>query len=312
MNSIVKIENVSHRFGNVLALDNLSLEIPAGCVFALLGENGAGKSTTIKSIIGDLRPMSGSVTVLGAPACPSTPELRRRIGYIPEVPALYDWMTVEEIGWFTAGFYPPGFTERYLTLTNDFSLAAKQKIKHLSKGGRAKVALALTLAHEPELLVLDEPTSGLDTLVRRRFLESMIDIASSGRTVLLSSHQIPEVERVADYVAIIHHGKLQICGSLEQLKAQHERWVVSFEQVPAAFPAVVGEIILHEGQGTRRQQLLIRNPGPDSLWQVRDHAGVAEVEVHVPSLEDLFVAYIKQENSMATANDRAVNQEVQS
>ena len=133
---------------------------------------------------------------------------------MPEVPALYDWMTVAEIGWFAAGFHPdadgrhacptrPATAE----LADGFGLPAGRKIKALSKGMRAKVSLALALAADPALLILDEPTSGLDVLVRREFLESMVDLAGAGRTVLLSSHQIGEVERVASHVALMHQGQ---------------------------------------------------------------------------------------------------------
>ena len=134
------------------------------------------------------------------------------MGYVPEVPGLYDWMTVAEIGWFAAGFHPGcpggsgGVPAAVWGAGRRVRPAAGRKIKALSKGMRAKVGLALALASEPELLVLDEPTSGLDAMVRREFLESMVDLAGEGRTVLLSSHQIGEVERVASHVALLHQG----------------------------------------------------------------------------------------------------------
>jgi len=117
-------------------------------------------------------------------------EIRRRVGYVPERPALYEWMTAAEIGWFTAGFYAAEFQHEYHTLLQQFSVPAERKIAQMSKGMRAKISLSLALAHQPELLILDEPTSGLDTLVRREFLESMVDIAATGRSVLLSSQAI--------------------------------------------------------------------------------------------------------------------------
>ena len=140
-------------------------------------------------------------------------DIRRRVGYVPEQPALYDWMTVAEIGWFAAGFHPDARTgvaayqTRYAELIEGYALPPRRKIKQLSKGMRAKVSLSLALAADPQLLVLDEPTSGLDAMVRREFLESMVDLASNGRTVLLSSHQIAEVERVASHVALLHQGR---------------------------------------------------------------------------------------------------------
>ncbi|MEZ6094700.1 MAG: hypothetical protein R3C03_10770 [Pirellulaceae bacterium] len=149
------------------------------------------------------------------------------------------------------------------------------------------------MAHEPELLILDEPTSGLDTLVRRKFLESMVDVAATGRTVFLSSHQISEVERVADHIAIMHQGRLMTCDSLENLKALHERWVITYTTHDHSLPEFNGRVISHEGIGTRRHQMLVHQPDGEALWKIRDHAGVVDVEVHVPSLEDIFVAYLK-------------------
>ncbi len=292
MSAVIKLEQVSKQFGKTKAMDQISLEVPRGVVFALLGENGAGKTTTIRSLLGLERPDSGNIEVLGMHPIRNGIEIRRQVGYLPESPALYDWMTVREIGWFTAGFYAEGFLPQFEFLANEFELPLKKKIKTLSKGGRAKVALALAMSHQPELLILDEPTSGLDTLVRRKFLESMVDVAAAGRTVLLSSHQIPEVERVADQVAIIHRGRVLINEPLDSLKQQFERWIITLGDNAAELPSIDGAIISHEGAGTRRQQLVVRHPGPDDLWRMRDHQGVAEVEVHTPSLEEIFVAVL--------------------
>lgn len=293
MNPVIRLNNVTRRFGNTIALNDVSLEVPRGCVFALLGENGAGKTTAIKNLLGLGRVDSGSVEVLGLNPQKQGVAVRRRVGYVPDAPALYEWMTVSETGWFTAGFYDDGFLPRFASLCEQFDLPMDHKVKTLSKGGRAKVVLALAMAHEPELLVMDEPTSGLDTLVRRRFLESMVDVAASNRTVLLSSHQIPEVERVADYVAIINSGRVLVNDRLDDLKQRIERWVVSFDNGDLSLPSFVGEVITHEGQDRKRQQLMIRDPAPDALWQLRDHPGVTDVEVHTPSLEEIFVAFLK-------------------
>lgn len=295
MKPVIQLDRVSRTFGKKLALNNVSLEVPQGCVFALLGENGAGKTTAIKNILGLDRLTQGSIQVLGMDPHRSGTEVRRRVGYVSDSPALYDWMTVSEVGWFTAGFYPDGFSACYSRLCEQFELEMDQKIKTLSKGGRAKVALALSMAHEPELLIMDEPTSGLDTLVRRKFLESMVDVAALGRTVLLSSHQIPEVERVADHIAIIHQGNVLVCDRLDELKQRIERWVISFSGSELSLPNFDGQVIFHEGQNRKRQQIIIRDPGPDALWQLRDHPGVADVEVHTPSLEEIFVAYLKSD-----------------
>ena len=203
-----------------MALDRFSLEVPGGSVFALLGENGAGKTTAIRILLGLAEPDSGQSEVLGLASAAKGLEIRRRVGYVPERLTLYEWITVEEIGWFTAGFYGERFLPEYRRLVTQFGLPAQGKIKSLSKGMRAKVGLSLAMAHDPEVLVLDEPTSGLDALVRREFLESMVDRAATGKTVFLSSHQIVEVERVADIVAILHQGRLMLVERLDDLKAQ--------------------------------------------------------------------------------------------
>ena len=172
-------------------------------------------------------------------------------------PTLYEWMTVSEIGWFTAGFYGSGFQKHYLELVTGYKLPPKQKIKSLSKGMRAKVSLALAMAHEPELLILDEPTSGLDTLVRREFLERMVDIAAAGRTVLLSSHQIGEVERVADIVAIIRGGKLLLVERLEDLKDQTRELSITLADEGQTLPPVAGRVLWQRRQRTQ-WQLMVR------------------------------------------------------
>ena len=156
-------------------------------------------------------------------------EIRRRVGYLPERPTLYEWMTAAEIGWFTAGFYPDGFEFEFRRLVEGFRVPLDRKLSQMSKGMRAKVALSLAMAHQPELLILDEPTSGLDTMVRREFLESMVDVAAAGRTVLLSSHQIGEVERVADIVAIVHAGRVLLVERLEEIKRTTRQVTVTLE-----------------------------------------------------------------------------------
>jgi ABC-2 type transport system ATP-binding protein len=222
----LRIDDLTKRFRTQTAVDGLSLEVPEGSVFGLLGENGAGKTTTIQTLLGLLAPDGGRVEVLGLDPSREGLEVRRRVGYVPEVPALYDWMTVAEIGWFAAGFHPDAsgstapYQTRYTEQIQVFGLPPRRKIEELSKGMRSKVSLALALASNPALLILDEPTSGLDVLVRREFLESMVDLAGSGRTVLLSSHQIGEVERVASHVALMHKGKLLLAEPLDELRAR--------------------------------------------------------------------------------------------
>jgi ABC-2 type transport system ATP-binding protein len=292
MSAVIQLDKVTKRLGPHVALNEVSFEVPPGSVFALLGDNGAGKTTAIRIMLGMLDADSGHCQVLGLDSAKQGLEIRRRVGYVAERPTLYEWMTVEEIGWFAAGFYDDEYLPRYRRLAADFDLPSRQKIKNLSKGMRAKVSLSLALALDPELLVLDEPTSGLDALVRREFLESMVDRAATGRTVFLSSHQIGEVEKVADYVAVLSQSNLLMVERLDELK-QQVREVTLTLAAGATPPEVTGEIISRR-QHARQWKLLVRNLPEKEPALLKQHPAVQAVELHAPSLEEIFVAYIER------------------
>jgi len=302
MPSAVSLTRVTKRYGNQTALDDVSLEVPRGVVFALLGENGAGKTTTIKLLLGLAEADAGKLDVLGLDSRAQGAEVRRQVGYVPEQPALYEWMTAAEIGWFTAGFYAGGFEHQFLKLLEQFSVPADRKIKQMSKGMRAKVALSLALAHQPELLILDEPTSGLDTLVRREFLESMVDIAAAGRTVLLSSHLINEVERVADVVAIMRKGKLLVVESLDTLKCQTHELTITVAAGSTGPPELPGQILCSRRR-SRQWQVLARNLEESDIETLRDHESVVAVETRSPGLEEIFIAYMQGDNVNTHVSD---------
>ncbi len=295
----IRVEGLTKRYRGRAAVDGLRFDVPTGSVFGLLGENGAGKSTTIKAALGLVAPDGGRVETLGLDASKRGLEVRRRVGYVPEVAGLYEWMTVAEIGWFAAGFHPgspgnpEGFQRRYGGLVGGFDLPARRKIKALSKGMRAKVGLALALASEPELLVLDEPTSGLDAMVRREFLESMVDLAGEGRTVLLSSHQIGEVERVASHVALLHRGRLVLAEPLDELKARTYRVTITLDtddrpEIPANLE------IIDASEAPRQARWLVHAPGRPAVEAIRSLPGVAGLEVETPSLEDIYIGYMRR------------------
>jgi ABC-2 type transport system ATP-binding protein len=294
MMPIFRLDRVVKRYGRQTALANLSLESPPGQVVALLGDNGAGKTTALKILLGLIEPDEGRAEALGLESRTHGEEIRRRVGYVPERPTLYMWMTVAEIGWFAAGFYASGYLARYRELVRQFQLPEDRQLKALSKGMLAKVALALAMAHQPELLVLDEPTSGLDPLVRREFLESMVEVAAAGRTVLLSSHQIGEVERVADAVAVLKQGRLVLYERLDDLKSRVRELTVAFVNGSSQLPPLPGTLIRSDGED-RQRRFLIRDLDEGRLETLRADAQVRHVEVRHPSLEEIFVGYMRGE-----------------
>ncbi len=306
-NSVIRFDGVSRSFGDQIALQNVSYEVAPGTVFALLGENGAGKTTSIKMMLGMCEPGRGSVSVMGLDPMRQGKEIRKVIGYVPEQSSLYDWMTVKEVGWFAAGFYPGGYQQDYDQLIENFGLSPNQKIKNLSKGMRAKVVLALAMSHHPPLLILDEPTSGLDTLVRREFLESMVDLTAKGQTVFLSSHQIPEVERVADVVGIMKEGRLLLVEPLSELKDDCREIIVTFDN-NVDIGIIPGRIIDHRITG-RQCACLVRSSDEEPFYRLQDNSGVRAVDVRRPSLEDIFVAYMHAA-SLPTQRGADVSREV--
>jgi ABC-2 type transport system ATP-binding protein len=293
MSAVIELKHVTKSYGSNTALSNVSLEVPAGVVFALLGENGAGKTTAIRLTLGLTEPTHGNIRVLGLDSSRDGLAIRSRIGYLPERPTLYEWMTAAEIGWFTAGFYRDGFEQHFRTLATGFRVPLGRKLSQLSKGMRAKVALSLAMAHQPELLILDEPTSGLDTMVRREFLESMVDIAAEGRTVLLSSHQIGEVERVADFVAIIHGGQLLAVERLDQMKQSTLQLTITVNDAAAPLVPIPGQII-HQRRHGRQWDVLVRSLDPADLERLRFADGIIAIESRTPSLEEIFVGHMAQ------------------
>ncbi|MGL6195249.1 MAG: AAA family ATPase, partial [Thermoguttaceae bacterium] len=213
-------------------------------------------------------------------------------------PSLYDWMTVSEIGQFAASFYPEGFWKTYCQYVEQYELPMKTKIRSLSKGMRAKVSLSLALSHDPELLILDEPTSGLDPLVRREFLESMVERAATGKTVFLSSHQISEVERVADTIGIMKKSKMVVIENLEKLKATAQVLTATLgsdtkrlADGTADFSAPFEEIVEAKIDG-REVCILGRHLDPAAQNVLANDENVLRFELRSPTLEEIFVAYM--------------------
>lgn len=298
----IVISDVCKRFGRKVALDHVSFNVPAGVVFALLGENGAGKSTLLRGLLGYHRFDSGRIQVNGMDPTVQPLDIRRQVGYVADAPGLYEWMTVSQIGWYASGFYPEGFLKNYANLCAEFELPSDTKIRDLSKGMRAKVALSLAMAFDPELLILDEPTSGLDPHVRRSFLESMVDRAAKGQTVFLSSHQIHEVERVADWIAILHQGKLQVVSSLEDLKTNTTRLSFSMRDTLLSLPSAMdGVKIIHRSQIGRTLTLMVQEMPAELEGQLHNDANLFDIKTIRPNLEELYFAFTQKSTDVTTA-----------
>jgi ABC-2 type transport system ATP-binding protein len=220
--SVVEISELTRRFGDNTALLSVSLSLPRGAVYGLVGANGAGKTTLIKHILGLLRAETGSVRVFGLDPVADPVAVLSRIGYLSEENDLPGWMRVDELVRYSRAFYP-GWDDAYAKeLERSFALDPSAKIKTLSKGQKARLGLLVALAYRPELLVLDEPSSGLDPIVRRDILGAVIrTIADEGRTVLFSSHLLEEVEQVADHVTMINRGKIVLSDALEVIREMH-------------------------------------------------------------------------------------------
>jgi ABC-2 type transport system ATP-binding protein len=228
---IIETSQLCKSFKNKEALRGLDLRVPTGSIFGFLGRNGAGKTTTINTLMGLLRSDSGSAHVFGTPVADAdrSIETRRRIGFVTEDKELYPYMTVEQIIRFTRPFFPKwreDLERRYLEM---FDLPPKGKIPDLSKGMRSKLMLLLAISRGADLLILDEPTDGLDPAATEDVLRELVAIsASSGTTMFFSSHQLNEVELIADHIGIIDHGKMIVTGSLDDMKLRYQRLQIVF------------------------------------------------------------------------------------
>jgi len=219
---VIDVAELTRRFGTNTALASVSLSVPRGAVYGLVGENGAGKTTLIKHILGLFRAQSGSVRVFGLDPVADPVGVLSRIGYLSEERDLPGWMRVDELVRYTRAFYRDWDDAYAEELRQAFALDVSATIKNLSKGQKARVGLLIALAYRPQLLVLDEPSTGLDPVVRRDILDAIIrTVAEEGRTVLFSSHLLDEVERVADHVTMISHGKIVLSAPLDALRESH-------------------------------------------------------------------------------------------
>jgi ABC-2 type transport system ATP-binding protein len=277
-------------FGAKPAVYDLNLEVPRGCVFAFLGRNGSGKTTTIRMLLGLLQPTRGKGSVLGYDIRDLPPEARARIGYLTEEHQLYGWMSIKECGDFQSRFYPRWNEKIFRGVIGHFNLKPTARVKDLSRGERAGLCLGLTLAPEPELLVLDDPAMGLDPVAHRSLIESMIYLTRrSDRTIFFSSHQLADVERVADYIAILDRSVLRMCCSLETFRTSVRQVRLRFPGTPPLAPKIPGLLQAFRAEGELRLVCVHYN---EAVEQALRALAPAQMEMMPISLEDAFISYL--------------------
>jgi ABC-2 type transport system ATP-binding protein len=288
--AVVNVSELTRRFGARTALASVSLSMSRGAVYGLVGANGAGKTTLIKHVLGLLRAESGSVRVFGLDPVADPVAVLSRIGCLSEENDLPGWMRVDELIRYSRAFYPAWDDVYAEELRQRFALDPAAKIKHLSKGQKARAGLLIALAYRPELLVLDEPSSGLDPIVRRDILGAVLrTIADEGRTVLFSSHLLEEVEQVADHVTMIHEGTIALSAPLDEIKQSHHRLTVRFAASRQEPPAVAG--VLRWDGGGQDWTAVVRGSSAD-LRAAAAGWGARVVSERAPSLDEIFVAHV--------------------
>jgi ABC-2 type transport system ATP-binding protein len=219
----IETRDLVKRYGRIAAVDGLSLSVPRGAVYALVGRNGSGKTTTIRMLLDLARPDAGAARVLGMDVHAERVKVLERVGYVSDRPLLSGW-TGEQLVRFNRGFYPRWSDELVARYVRVFDIPMKQRFRNLSRGNQTKMWLLLALAQQPDVLVLDEPTAGLDPVVTDQLLRVLVeDVAAEGRTVFMSSHHLSEIERIADWVGMIDKGKLLLEAPMEELRTRFRR-----------------------------------------------------------------------------------------
>jgi ABC-2 type transport system ATP-binding protein len=297
MTPILELRNVRKAYGKFVAVDSVSMAVPAGSIFGLLGPNGAGKTSTIRMIMNITAPDSGEIQVFGHPR---SPEDLRRIGYLPEERGLYRKMTVMDQLVFLGeirGLKGPGLVadiQRWLERV-ELTQWSKSKIEELSKGMQQKVQLIGTVLHTPDLLILDEPFSGLDPLNQELFRDLLLDYRSRGKSVVLSTHGMELAERMCDHICLISHGRAVLDGELKAIKRQVGgnafRLVADGDLERVAKMPEVEHAVVQDGV----VKLLLRPEvqGSDVLRQMVQFLNVREFRSEEPELEQIFMKAVR-------------------
>ena len=288
MTDPIRFENVHRSFDGRPVLSGLTFSVREGEIYALLGRNGAGKTTALGILLGFLRPMSGRSSVLGESSESLRAATREKIGLVNEGAPMFSWMSVDEAIRFEAGTRA-NFDRKYADdALQRLGIARSKRVFVLSRGQRAQLALVFAMAGDPEVLILDDPAMGLDAVMRREFLEAMIDLLGrEGRAVLFSSHILPDVERLADRVGILHGGRLIVDATIDDLKRRVQkrrvRDLVDVEALARRVPGVLRTRTVREGT-----ELTLLDLDPVREKALQDLCGgVSSPET--PTLEDLFI-----------------------
>lgn len=295
--SVVEVRGLTKRYGRNIACDSIDLSISQGKTFGLLGPNGAGKSTLIRTLMGLTTIDEGEVKLFGEGVCDRSPQIRSRIGYVPELHFIYRWMTIREVLDFVGKLYERWDADLAKELLSKFELSPQKLVSALSKGMMAKLGLTIALGHNPDLLILDEPTSGLDPIIREDFLESVLQShACKGRTILFSSHHVDDVERVADVVGIMVNGRFALQGTAEELRerVKRVRIVLPDGKLPVRVPpeAVFQKL-------SRREWTLTIAPFSDEIFQaLQSENEPTSAEIFDLNLEEIFKDVVRGQKTL--------------
>jgi len=297
MTAPISLDRLTKFYGSVRGIEDLSLEVQPGEIFGFLGPNGAGKSTTIRTMLDFIRPSRGTATLLGLDSRVHSVTIHRRVGYLPGELAMYDRMTGRQMLEYFAALRGVSEDNDIEPLAARFDLDLDRKIRAYSSGNRQKVGLIQAFLHRPELLVLDEPTNGLDPIVQYEFYELLRQVAAAGATVFLSSHVLPEVERITHRAAIIRKGQLMTIADIEVLKRQAQRRLeLTFGSVvdPAPYrssSSVVDATVTDDGM-----TLVVTVAGPvGPVMRIAAADDLVNVVSHEGDLESAFLAYYQDD-----------------
>jgi len=288
--AVIDIKGLTKYYGHRQIVHDVNLSVPRGCIYGFLGRNGMGKTTTIRIFLGMEEATRGSASVLGEDSATLRPETRARIGYLPEGHHVYGWMTVKECGQFQASYFSSWNQDIFESVLTHFRLTPGMKAGGLSRGQRAGLCLALTLAPEPELLVLDDPALGLDPVARRSLLQSMLYVTrQADRTIFFSSHLLSDVERVADRIAVLDGSVLRADCTVDAFRQGLRHYVLKFRETPPSAPNWPG--LLQSFRTDHELAITVANPAADFETRL---AGLQpeSIEPVEMTLEDAFINYV--------------------